>query len=40
MFEYMIVFILNRLRRFAPDSVSSKVVKFYRIKTAQVITTL
>ena len=34
MLEYIIVFNLNRLRRFAPDSVSSKVVKFYRMKTA------
>jgi hypothetical protein len=34
MFEYIIVLYLNRLRRAAPDSVGSKVVNFYRMKTA------
>ena len=33
MLEYIIVLNLNRLRRVAPDSVGSKVVKFYRMKT-------
>ena len=32
--EYIIELNLNRLRNFAPDSVGSKVVKFYRMKTA------
>jgi hypothetical protein len=37
MLEYIIVLNLYKLRRVAPDSVGSKVVKFYKMKRVQFV---